>query len=160
MQIEVETDIAAPPEVVYATITDIAHWQDFLRAIERLEILTPGPVAVGTKFRETRQMFGRSATEEMTVALLDPPRRFDLTAENHGTRYRAEHAIAPTAGGSRLRLVFGGEAMTVGAKLGMLLGAAFKGAVKKQLQSDLADVKAEAERRANADGARPGTRAV
>lgn len=148
MKIEIGTDIAAPPEAVYATITDIAHWQDFIRAVERLEILNPGPVAVGTKFRETRTMFGRTATEEMTVAVLDPPRRFDLTAENHGTCYRAVHEITATPGDSRLRLVFEGTAVTFGARLGMVIGFLFKGAVTKQLQSDLADIKAEAERRA------------
>lgn len=148
MRIEVETEIAAPPHVVYATVTDIEHWQEYIRAIERLEVLTSGPLAVGTKFRETRTMLGRTATEEMTVAALTPPGRFDLTAENHGTRYLAHHEITAAPGGSRLRLIFEGTAVTLGAKLGMVIGALFKGAVKKQLQSDMADIKAEAERRA------------
>ena len=148
MKLDVETEIAAPPAVVYATVTDIAHWQDFIRAIERLEVLTPGPLTVGTKFRETRTMFGRTATEEMTVVTLNPSSHFDLTAENHGTRYLARHEIAATPGGSRLRLIFEGTAVTLGAKLGMVIGVLFKGAVRKQLQSDLEDVKAEAERRA------------
>jgi hypothetical protein len=148
MKIEVEAGIAAPPDVVYATVTDIARWPDFARATQHLEVLTPGPLAIGTRFRETRTMFGRTATEEMTVAALDPPRRFDLTAENHGTRYLARHDIEPTPSGSRLRLVFEGEAVTFAGKLGMLIGVLFKGAVKKQLQADLDDVKAEAERRA------------
>jgi carbon monoxide dehydrogenase subunit G len=147
MKIEVETEIAAPAAVVYATVSDLARWQDFMRGIERLELLTEGPVGVGTKFRETRTMFGRSATEEMTVARLEPPRRFDLTAESHGTRYLAVHEVVPAADGARLRLVFEGTAVTLSAKLGMLLGLLFKGAVRKQLQSDLADIKAEAERR-------------
>ena len=38
--------------------------------------------------------------------------------------------------------------MTFAAKLGMAIGFLFKGAVTKQLQSDLAEMKAEAERRA------------
>ena len=148
MKMEVETEIAAPPHVVYATVTDIENWQTFIRGIERLEILNPGPLAVGTKFRETRTMLGRTATEEMTVAALTPPGRFDLTAENHGTRYNAHHEITATVGGSRLKLVFEGTAVTLGAKLGMLVGVLFKGAVKKQLQADMEDIKAEAERRA------------
>ena len=148
MKVEIETDVAAPPEVVFATVTDVANWPNFLRAIDKLEILTPGPVGVGTKFRETRVMFGRKATEEMTVAVYGPPRRFDLTAENHGTRYLACHEITPASGGARLRLTFGGTALTFGAKLGMAIGFLFKGAVTKQLKSDLDAIKAEAERRA------------
>ena len=34
-------------------------------------------------------MFGRQATEEMTVAALEPPNRTVLTAQNHGVRYTA-----------------------------------------------------------------------
>jgi hypothetical protein len=148
MKIEVETNVAAPPEVVYATLTDLAGWTNFVRATQRLEILTPGAVCVGTRFRETRTMFGRSSTEEMTVAALDPPRRFDVTAENHGTRYLARHEIAPAANGARLRLIFEGHAVSFAARLGMVIGLLFKGAVRKQLQADLEDVQAEAERRA------------
>ena len=148
MKIEIAVDIAAPPAAVYATITDLARWPDFVRGIERMEILTSGPVGVGTTFRETRTMFGRSATEEMTVAQLKPPHRFDLTAENHSTRYLVVHDIAPAPDGARLRLVFEGTPLTLAAKLGSVIGLLFKGAVMKQLQSDLADVKAEAERRA------------
>ena len=113
-----------------------------------MEILNPGPVGVGTRFRETRTMFGRKATEEMTVAAHDPPRRFDLSAENHGTRYLARHEITPAPGGARLRLEFGGTALTFGARLGMAIGFLFKGAVKRQLRADLDHLKAEAERRA------------
>ena len=94
-------------------------------------------------------MFGRSATEEMTVAALDPPRRIELTAESHGTRYRAVQAVSAAAGGSQLRLSFEGTPVTLAAKIGSVLAVLFKGAVIKQLQADLADVKAEAERRAH-----------
>jgi carbon monoxide dehydrogenase subunit G len=148
MKIEVETEVAAPPDVVYATVTDVVRWPDFMRGVERVEILTPDPLAAGTMFRETRTMFGRSATEEMTVAVLDPPRRFDLTAENHGTRYHIAHEVSAAGDGSRLRLSFEGTPVTLAAKIGSVVALLFKGAVMKQLRSDLADVKAEAERRA------------
>ena len=73
MKIEVETEVAAPPDVVYATVTDVVRWPDLMRGVERVEILTPDALATGTMFRETRTIFGRSATEEMTVAAYDPP---------------------------------------------------------------------------------------
>jgi Polyketide cyclase / dehydrase and lipid transport len=148
MKIEVETHVAAAPDIVYAVVTDIAHWPDFIRSIDLIEILTAGAVTDGMRFRETRTMFGRSATEEMTVAKLAPPHRFDLIAENHGTRYLAVHDIAPAAGGSRLRLVFEVTPVTLAAKMGAIIGLMFKGAVTNQLRSDLTDIKAEAERRA------------
>src|SRR5262245_21140004 len=149
MKIEVETEVAAPTDVVFATLTDVANWPKVVPAIEQLDILTAGPVSVGTRFRETRTMFGRKASEEMTVAGYDPPRQFDLTAENHGTRYLVRHDITPAPSGSRVRLQFSGTAVTWGAKLGMVLGLLFKSTVSKQLRADLEALKAEAERRFN-----------
>ena len=64
---EVSTVISASPERVFALFTDLAHAPDNIRAIKKLELLTPGPMCMGTRFRETRVMFGKEATEEMEV---------------------------------------------------------------------------------------------
>ena len=150
MQVSVETEIAAPPDVVFATMTDVARWPDFIGEVERAELLTDGPVRVGTRFRETRQMFGRSASEEMTVAELELPRRFVLTAESHGTRYIATHEVTPTPKGARLALTFAGTPVTVAARLFSMIGLLFMGSVRRKLEGDLTQVKVEAERRAQA----------
>jgi uncharacterized protein YndB with AHSA1/START domain len=152
MQVTVETEIAAPPEVVFATMADVARWPDFIGDIERVELLAEGPVRVGTRFRETRQMFGRSASEEMTVAELDSPRRCVLTAENHGTRYVATHEVTPTPNGARLALTFAGTPVTLAARLFSVVGLLFMGSLRRKLETDLRAVKAEAERRAAAGG--------
>jgi uncharacterized protein YndB with AHSA1/START domain len=148
MQVTVETEIAAPPEIVFATMTDVVCWPDFIGGVERVEILTQGPVRVGTRFCETRQMFGRSASEEMTVAEFAPPRRFVLTAENHGTRYTATHEVTPTPNGAHLALTFAGTPVTLAARLFSVIGLLFMGSLRRQLEDDLAEVRAEAERRA------------
>jgi uncharacterized protein YndB with AHSA1/START domain len=147
MQVRVQSVIAAPPETVFAVATEIARWPEFIAAIERVEVLTPGPVAVGTRFRETRTMFGRSATEEMTVAEIDPPLRLVLTAHNHGTAYRAEHLFAPQGAGTSLTLTFDGRPQSLPARLFAPIGYLMLGTVRRQLASDLADLGREAERR-------------
>jgi len=119
MRLEAAVEIAAPPDVVFAQVADIERWPQTVRAIEDIELITAGPVRVGTRFRETRTMFGRKAAEEMTVAEFDPPRRFVLTAENHGTRYVATHAVEPVADGSRLVLAFEGVPVTLAASSGL-----------------------------------------
>lgn len=145
MRIKVETVIAAPIETVFALMTDLARWPDAISAIDRIDVLTDGPVAAGTRFRETRRMFGREATEEMTVAELSPPTRFVLTAFNHGTAYHAEHVLAATEGGTRLTLIFDGTPKTMMARLMLPLGLLMRGTVTKQLAADLADIKRAAE---------------
>jgi Polyketide cyclase / dehydrase and lipid transport len=94
----------APPDIAFQTTADIPAWPKFVSAIETIELMTPGTVGPGTRFRQTRVMFGRKATEEMKVAEMLPSRRLVLTAYNHGTAYRVEHAFAPEAAGTRMTL--------------------------------------------------------
>jgi carbon monoxide dehydrogenase subunit G len=147
MQIAVECFIEAPPDAVFSTAIDISNWPRFISGVQSVELLTPGPVAVGTRFRETRSMFSRQATEDMTLAQVEPPRRFLFTAFNHGTAYRAEHLFAPEGAGTRTTLIFEGQPATLLARLFAPLGRMFLGTLKRQLESDLADLKLEAERR-------------
>ncbi len=149
MKILVEAVTTAPPEIAYATNIDIARWPDFVKGISKIEILDPGPILAGARFRETRTMFGREATEEMTVASLEPPHRQVFTAENHGARYVATTEFVPEANGTRLRLSFEGVPVTFAARLFSVLSLLMMGQVRKQLQSDLNDVAAEAGRRAD-----------
>jgi carbon monoxide dehydrogenase subunit G len=150
MKVEVTADVAASSEIVFATLTDLEGLPAFISGIRSVEILDPGPLRVGTRFRETRMMFGREATEEMTFAVLDPPRRFVLTAENHGARYVTTHDVAASGVGSRVTLTFEGVPVTFAARLFRFLAPIFAGNIRKHLAGDLAAVKAEAERRAKA----------
>lgn len=142
MQIAVKCFVEAPPDAAFSTAIDISNWPRFISGVQSVELLTPGPVAAGTRFRETRSMFGRQASEDMTLAQIEPPRRFLLTAFNHGTAYRAEHLFAPEAAGTRTTLVFEGQTATLLARLFTPLGT-----LKRQLELDLADLKREAQRR-------------
>ena len=153
MKAEISTEIAAPPVVVFATLMDVARWPEFIKGITRIELLDPGPIREGTRLRETRTMYGREAVEVMTFAVI-APQRIVLTAENHGTRYTATHNIAASGAGSRLTLTFEGVAVTFAARLFSVLALVLAGSVRKQLARDLADVKAEAERRVTADAGR------
>lgn len=153
MQIELETFIAAPPPVVFSTLADFAAWPLFMDGIESVEILTPGSVEAGTRFRETRKMFGKSATEEMTVAEIAQPGRIVLVAFNHGTNYRIDHRISASDDGSRLSLRFAGTPVTLLARVFTPLGWLFAGSVRKQIEADLANLAREAEKRHRA-GAR------
>ena len=141
MQTRIEVLIDAPPARVFAHVADIPRWPERISAITRLEMLTDGPVRVGTRFRETRLMFGREAVEEMTVAELTPPERLVLTASNHGTDYRMTHLITPEGAGSRLLLVLEGKVRTLAARLLLPLGWLMVGHVRRAIAADFADLK-------------------
>lgn len=120
-RVVVERTIAAPPERVFAVASDIRRWAEIVPAIERVEVLTPGPMRAGTRFRETRRMLGREATEKMTVTAFDPPRGYVLGAESHGCRYRTELRFEPAGAGTRMVFDFSAEALTFGARMMMFL---------------------------------------
>lgn len=147
MEFEVRRRVAAPPETVFATAVDFAGAAGKIRAITRMEMLTEGPVRVGTRFRETRNMFGKEATEEMMVTELEPPRRYVLGAESHGSRYRTELRFDPVQGGTEMVMSFSATPLTLMAKI---FGILMKPMLKKLAATcgrDLDDLRESIERR-------------
>lgn len=142
MGITIEKVIRAPRERVFAAAADFANAAGTIRAITRVEMLSQGPVGVGTTFRETRKVFGREATEEMTVVEFVPPERYVLGAESHGCRYRSALAFASVAGGTRVTMTFAAEPLTLVAKvLSFLMRPMFK-SMTKECAKDLDDLEA------------------
>ena len=69
--------IARQPEDVFAYMTDpakLSTWQD----AEEVTQLTPGPVGVGTRFREIHKAMGRRRTEITEVVTFERGRRFEI----------------------------------------------------------------------------------
>ena len=82
--VEVERTIAAPPDRAFRIATDLENLAATVSGIDSVEVLTEGPVGEGSRWRETRTMMGRPATEEMWVTAFEAPRRFVVEAESHG----------------------------------------------------------------------------
>ena len=137
--------VAAPVERTFDAFTDFEHAAENVRAIESLEILGGGPVAVGMRFRETRVMFKREATEEMEITALERPDRVAVGGESCGTRFLTEFRFTPEGGGTRVELEMRFEALTLFAKLMSPLGGLMAKSAAKQMQADLDDLAAVAE---------------
>ncbi|EYR62021.1 carbon monoxide dehydrogenase [Actinotalea ferrariae CF5-4] len=146
-QVEVTRHVAAPPERVWALATDLAGAPRVLSGVQRVEVLTPGPFAVGTRWRETRTMFGKEATEEMAVTAVEPQRSYTVEAESSGARYVSTFAFHPSPdGGTAVVLTFGAQATTGVAKvMAVLTGPLARRSVEKALRGDLEDLARAAE---------------
>ena len=70
--------IGASPNVVYGVATSLELAGKWMPNFVRMEKLTPGAFAPGTKFRETRKMFGKTQSELFEVVETDPPNRVRL----------------------------------------------------------------------------------
>ncbi|HVS17875.1 MAG TPA: SRPBCC family protein [Planctomycetota bacterium] len=138
-EVTVERTVAAPPERVFAASIDVPRWPEIVPAIQKVELLSSGPVGVGTRFRETRLFFGREATETMEVLEFEPPRRYLLGAESHGSRYRTEFRFEPEGAGTRVVFTFRAEPLTFGAKV---MGVLMKPMLKKMVAMCAADLDA------------------
>lgn len=145
----VERRIEAPPGPVWEALTDLREMERVLSGVERIEVLTEGAFGVGTRWRETRKMFGKSATEEMTVTESEPPDRYVTVADSHGMHYVSEIALRPAgADATTVRMTFSGgpaEDNRMGFLARLLSGLGTK-AVSKALAKDLDDVASAVER--------------
>ena len=140
--IRATTHIAAPVERVFAAFADFRNVPGRVSGIKRLQVLGDGPIGVGTRFRETRLMFGREATEEMTITEFDPPRSYSVEAESCGCRYLATYDFRSDGDGTIVDLSFGGQPLTFVAKvMGLLLGWMMAGTMKQCVEKDMLDLK-------------------
>lgn len=149
-QVTVERRIAAPAAPVWEALTDIEGSPRVLSGVERVEMLSEGPFGVGTRWRETRRMLGKEATEEMYVTASEPPKRYVAEADSRGVHYVSEFLLTPGKDdATTVRLSFGSvvEKRGAAAVLGKLLGGIGSKAVAKALAKDLDDVAAAVESR-------------
>lgn len=138
-----EVPVAAPAALLWDLITDIEHAPQAISGITAVERLDGGSgFGVGTRWRETRTMFGRTATEEMTVSAVEIGRSYRTTAHNRGMTYTSQLAVAPVdETSSRLSMTFDATAdgllnRTLGAAVGRLM----RSSVEKAMRQDLLDI--------------------
>lgn len=146
--ISVSREIDAPVEVLWQIMTDLDSFEETISAIESVESLSGGDdFDIGTKWRETRTMFGKQATEVMWVTEIDPGRSYVVNAESHGSKYTTKMSLMPQDNGSCLvTMDFGAEAVGTMAKLmTVTIGRFFENATKKAFAQDLNDIATVAE---------------
>ena len=140
--------VDAPVETLWSLATDLEHWPAVVSGIERVEVLEGEGFAVGTRWRETRRMMGREATEEMWVTEVRPGRSYTAEADGPGVRYVTTWTFEPE-GPDRTAVTFTFGALPTGALAQVFLtvaGGLGMRSVRKAIRGDLDDLAAAAER--------------
>ena len=149
-RIELQRTVQAPVERVWDVLTDVAHADQILSGVTKVEPITEEPYRVGTRWRETRRMFGRDATEQVHVTVAEPPTRTVVEADSGGVHYVTEFTLARSAGdATRLAMSFTAvqaHANPVQKALWRLFGRLGAKATEKVMAKDLKDIAAGAER--------------
>lgn len=144
--ITVASHVDAPIERVFEAYIDLPNAPSIVGAIRQVELLTPLPVGVGTRFRETRIMMGREATEEMTIAEFEPPRRFVFTAQSYGMDYTTTFRFAPEGVGTTVTCEFSGQPLSLAAKVMCAVTMPLmKSTLVKCLAQDMEDIRRHVE---------------
>lgn len=99
---EITRIVDASVQRVFDVFTDIDNMGNYCKDIVKIEHLTAGPIAAGTKFKETRQVFGRESTETLTVEEFDPPDHWAISGEFGGMVFMTRFDLQPEGDGTRL----------------------------------------------------------
>ncbi len=134
--------VNAPPATVFDLAADFPNAARHVEGIDKIEMLTDGPVGVGTRFRETR---GKMGTETLEVTRFEPPRMLCVEADSCGSRFASTFHFEPDGDGTLVRLDIVTEARTFFAKLMAPLGGLMVGMMGKMIEQDLQGLKRAAE---------------
>lgn len=88
-------EIEASPEDVWRILTDLDNAKGMLPGVIEIERLEGPAYDVGTRWKETRRVFGVAASEVMEVTHVDPCRSTTVQAENRGVIYTTEFHLIP-----------------------------------------------------------------
>jgi polyketide cyclase/dehydrase/lipid transport protein len=147
MIIEVQLTIDKPKEAIWARITNFENAAETIESIQKIEILErPANGLIGLKWRETRTLFGKTATEVMWITDASENEFYQTRAESHGFVYLNTVNISEQGDASVLSMEHVSKPQSFMAKLMSLpMGLMFKGVFKKAMLQDLKDIKIKIE---------------
>jgi uncharacterized protein YndB with AHSA1/START domain len=94
-------EIARPPRDVFAYLADLEHTPEWNWAITSSRKVSHGPVAAGSRFRQTRSV-PRPAVELLEVTRLDRDRRIEVVGDLAGFPAHLTYELSPNSRGTTL----------------------------------------------------------
>lgn len=138
MELSLREEFKAPPAKVFAALTDVANAEKWMPNVVKIEMLTEGEYGVGTKWRETRTMFGKEASEVFEVTAFTPGKRIEMYVDgSQGSSKRGEYRFIYDFEERDGRTVMNlrGTISGMGC-MGVLFGWLFKGMFRKAVRKD------------------------
>lgn len=134
--------INATPETVFATVSDVENSPNRIDWYEKVDMLTDGPVRVGTKWREIRRMYNKQSVEEWTMTAFESPHYFSACCDSQGYDVEWTMRVDPENDGSRLTLNMTTKPRTFIGKLMAPVEWLMSAMCKKMVRKDLESTKA------------------
>ncbi|HEX2194182.1 MAG TPA: SRPBCC family protein [Candidatus Limnocylindria bacterium] len=124
--------VPAPPDRVFAFLSDLEQLPRWQSGIVSAEVTTPGPLGAGSQAHVVRELMGQRIEVDVTATGYEPHRWLALESEASGIGVRASLELEPAGAGTQL-----GFSMEIRAK--SLFMAPLEGIVAGAAQQDVAD---------------------
>ena len=140
-KVRVSSEVKAPVDQVFGLFTDIEHAAERVSGIKKIEIMSTGPINLGFRWCETREVLGRLDDAEMEITSFEPNHTYTVTHHKGGVRIDTVFTFEPVPAGTKVSVEF--ELNSQGLPPGLLLPLewAIGGKVRHVLSDDLADLK-------------------
>lgn len=136
----------APIDIVFEGFSDFSMAADRIEGIVSVQMLTDGLTRLGTRFKETRVMFGREATEEMEVTEFAKNERLTVSADSCGSHFETKFRFQAVGDQTDVNVEMHIQPLTWFAKLMWPVGFLMKGTMTKMIIADFDQTKAWCER--------------
>ena len=140
-KVRVSSEVKAPVDEVFGLFTDIEHAAERVSGIKKIEIMSTGPINLGFRWCETREVLGRLDDAEMEITSFEPNHTYTVTHHKGSVRIDTVFTFEPVPAGTKVSAEF--ELNSQGLPPGLLLPLewAIGGKVRHVLSDDLADLK-------------------
>jgi uncharacterized protein YndB with AHSA1/START domain len=129
----IETRIDRPPAAVFAVVTDLNRLREWQPRVVQVEQLDGGPLRVGARLREVRELRGKRLEQVVEVSAFEPERRFGLRVLEGPLPVDGDLSFEPDgSNGTRLRLVATGRPQGAQALLAPLLKLGLRSEFRRQ----------------------------
>lgn len=98
---DINVDIAAPPDRVWAVMRDIERWHEWTASVTSITRLEQGTLKVGSRARIRQPRIPRA---DWTITELNDGHGFTWETRSPGVRVVARHVVEPSAVGTRATL--------------------------------------------------------
>jgi len=128
--------IRQTPEKVFSYLTDLENLQQWT-PFKNVKMVTDGPMQVGSRFKQTVEIIGKTIESEVEVAEYNAPTSLVLKAISGPVNFVQNFTLTPTTEGTQLKVDMEGEPTGILKMAQPLL----KPAVEKQLHDQVHKLK-------------------
>lgn len=133
-------DIDAPPEDVWAAVTDLPRLSEWVTIHKEFPEPPPGVVSKGVTFEQTLELAGNSFDVEWTAKTVEENERLEWEGKGPaGTKARTEYRLSEHDGGTRFD--YENEFELPGGALGRIAGGAVDSRSETEAEKSLERLK-------------------